>query len=67
MAVAVLASELQLANGDKITGSVVSETAETITFKSPILGEFTVTRDQAKIIPDEEDPGIESNTIVFEE
>lgn len=51
IAAAVLADELHLVNGDKITGSVVSETTETITFKSPILGEFTVSRNQAKIIP----------------
>jgi putative salt-induced outer membrane protein YdiY len=50
------ASELQLTNGDKITGTLVSRTSETITFKSPILGEFTVSRDQAKIILDTDSP-----------
>ena len=45
------AAELELSNGDKITGTVVSQTAEVITFKSPVLGEFTVSTADAKILP----------------
>lgn len=44
------AAELKLSNGDRITGSVISQTAEFITFNSPILGEFTVSTKDAEFL-----------------
>ena len=45
----VSAAVLELANGDKISGEIVSETEESITFRSPILGELTVPKNKVKI------------------
>lgn len=56
------AVELKLSNGDLITGSLISQTAESITFKSPILGEFTVSTKDARILKPSESavPEVES-------
>jgi putative salt-induced outer membrane protein YdiY len=44
------AVQLQLANGDKISGTIISRTPETITFRSPVLGEFTVPAQKVKVV-----------------
>lgn len=45
-----LADTLKLANGDTLTGSLVSSNGEQIVFKSDILGEITVPADKAEIV-----------------
>ena len=44
------AEEVQLVNGDRITGSVVSLTAKSLTLKSEVLGEIVIPRDKVGAI-----------------
>ncbi len=44
------AEEVQLVNGDRITGSVVSLSAKSLTLKSDVLGEIVIPRDKVGAI-----------------
>jgi putative salt-induced outer membrane protein YdiY len=45
------AAEIELSNGDRISGEISAENSETITLISPILGKITLSREHAKLIP----------------
>lgn len=47
---AVLADQVTVKNGDRITGSIVKKDAQTLTVKSPVFGEVTIPWDQVQTL-----------------
>lgn len=57
--VPVHAAELQLANGDRVSGSLVRRAQGKIYFHSPLLGDLVVDEKNATVVPDD-DTAVES-------
>ena len=50
------ADELHFPNGDRISGTLVSQTADTIVFHSPVMGQLTLPAKDLRVVPSETKP-----------